>query len=228
MRFTALLILAALFPQIQACHSPSKKFVPPKGTLVVVHPTNYYAQMEAQDEINAIVNQHLDAKQTVITLVETEQQIADIKNKKKTKNGYTNYLQRIDETTLMLSLNGENQIQLEEPHVTIAGGYLLACLKVATRNLVRENFKRFDQLNVTLPFYAVYGKGQRIKAGARLETTLVQHFKRQKFPSTLNLTVHLDKKVIFKQGQGRKSLNVFLKSPEKKVQQRQPSGRIVL
>lgn len=219
-----------LIPSIRA-ESASKSAL----SLVVVHPTNYFAKDEAKSEINKYVQEAVQANQKVLTLVESDQirdqiisQSEPIKRKpsfdKNTAENYLYFLSDIRKTSLIVSQHGENNIELDSNRVTIIGGYLGACLKTALRSLVKKNVERFSEIHVNIPLEAIYGK-ERLYAQGRSLKEAIENRVKPTPPQQVTARIFLNGEKILTRGGGPYKINIYItgKNPPK-GEHRNPSS----
>lgn len=182
--------------------------------LVIVHPTSYFDSLEeAKIGINFIANIFLRYKKKVYTFVETQELIDSIsRNSQDEKSlGYSKYLTKINSTEMLPSLNGENNLKIRGKNIVVVGGYLLACLRTALKDLSESNLNEKKVLNIYLPLRAIYGK--EIAKNTR-PTNMGQLKRRIRsfIPKDFNVEVYRDSKVIIKiKGTGTKVVRLYLR-----------------
>ncbi|MCB0420566.1 MAG: hypothetical protein KDD61_06205 [Bdellovibrionales bacterium] len=204
-------------------------------TLLVVHPTNYYADGESREEINRVVEKFLSEKKRVITLVETENLKKEIQHSNKsiqlepdsskpTYENYLHFLPQIQKTEIIVSEHGRNDIALSSPDVTIIGGYMEACLRTALRSLLKENLNRFHQIKVYIPLDAVYGKDNFLKKGSTVEKAIRASLKKEP-PQKVTAQIFVNQKLILTRGNGKMTIQIHLQEPRKSnINKRTPSS----
>lgn len=182
--------------------------------LVIVHPTSYFDTLEeAKSGINFITNIFLKYKKKVYTFVETQELIDSISSNAQDEKslGYSKYLTKINSTEMLPSLNGENNLKIRGKNIVIIGGYLLACLRTALKDLSESNLNEKQTLNIYLPLRAIYGK--EIARNTR-PTNIGQLKKRVRsfIPSVFTVEVYRDSKIIIKiKGTGKKKVRLYLR-----------------
>lgn len=201
-----------------------------------MHPTFYFdSDSEAKEAINFISDFFIDLKKPVYTLVETDKLISEIQmiqtphqltkvseSSKEPQDqryyqtpsalNYVSYFPRINETQLVESLNGENNINVSGKNIVIIGGYLLACLRTAFQHLSYHNLENQNELNIYLPLRAVYGKGLSPKDKQVLSKEGFRNSLSKWLKKGIGYEVYRDEKLFIKGGIDEpKTLRIYIR-----------------
>lgn len=184
--------------------------------LVIVHPTGYFDKSgEAKAAINDIADIFLRYNKEVYTLVETTE-IANsltLKNRSDAAQMYLDYFPKINQSKLVISENGENNLKITGKNIVVVGGYLLACLRTALKHLSQSNLEEDKPLNIYIPLRAIYGK--EIAKSNRPKS--IKNLKRRIFsfvPAGVAIDVFRDNKKVISLREGEKrKINLYFRAP---------------
>lgn len=133
-----------------------RKGVASVDALVVVHPTYFFDEDgKAKNAIRFIAKEFIRQEKPVYTLVESPKDLES--------DNYQKYFPQINETKIVYSKNGENNINLKGTRFVVIGGFLEACLRSALIYL-SKNYLRGEGRDITffLPLPAIYGRGIKL------------------------------------------------------------------
>lgn len=195
--------------------------------LIVVHPTFYFdKKSEAKGAINQITEYFLKAQVPVSTLVETNTIINDIKSQRDLGQpnpdlslaaNYSSYLEKIRQTRLVVSENGENQLKAKGRNVVVVGGYLAACLRTAVRDFAKLNRSTTEPLRIFMPLDAIYGKQLARDLGPKNEKEMKKNIESFLAKDT-NLKIFVNQKLkVSIYNSGKYKIEIYLRRPKKTV-----------
>ena len=126
-------------------------------SLIIVHPTSFYDfSLEAKTEINKQAQNALVNDVKIYTLVDPPAFVDELALG--WMQNYKDYLEGLDQTELVASNQGENNIILNDEEVELIGGYMNACWREALINLAISNFPRLNKMIIKIPLGAIYGR----------------------------------------------------------------------